>query len=508
MNLQEFARVLRTRWVTVVLTIIIAVLGAIAVNLFTTPLYQASTRLFVSTTAGASVTEIYQGNLFSQQRVKSYAELVTGETLAQRTIDKLGLDMSAGTLQAKVTATTEADTVLIDVAVLDESPLRARDIANTLSDEFVSLVRDLETPEKGGTPNARVVVEQRASLPHQPVVPKTARNLAVGLAFGTLLGVGLAVLRDMLDNTIKTQQTLETVTGTGVVGYIPLDKELRKTPAIAFDAENSGVAEAFRKLRTNLQFLAVDNPPRLIVITSSSPSEGKSTTAINIALALAEAEHNVLLIDGDMRRPRLAKYLDLVGSVGFSTVLSGGAPLAEVLQKTRFPRLTVLTAGPTPPNPSELLASMAAKNLLGEVRAQFDYVIVDTSPLLAVTDGAILAANADGALVVARFGHTKREQLTHAIGSLNDVGAAVLGAVFTMMPTRGGSAYSYNYYNYGQGYGDKDQNQGSGRESASGGLTGESAGKTSTAGKSAVNKHANKETGASHRAESGHASEN
>ena len=159
-------------------------------------------------------------------------------------------------------------------------------------------------------------------FPTHPVIPKTARNIAIGLALGVALGIGLAVLRDLLDNTVKDRQTLEEITGVGLVGSIPLDKERRKKPAISFDSDNSAIAEAFRKLRTNLQFLAVDNPPRVIVVTSSMPNEGKSTTAINIALALAEAEHNVVLVDGDLRRPRLDKYLDLVGSVGFSTVLS------------------------------------------------------------------------------------------------------------------------------------------------------------------------------------------
>jgi receptor protein-tyrosine kinase len=319
-----------------------------------------------------------------------------------------------------------------------------------LSDEFVVLVSELETPSAGVRPDARVVVEQRASIPTKPVLPNPLRNIAIGLALGVLLGIGLALLRDLLDNTIKSQQTLEEVTGTSVVGFIPLEKELRKVPAISFDTANSEAAEAFRKLRTNLQFLSVDNPPRLIVVASSTPSEGKSTTAINIALALAEAEHNVLLVDADLRRPVLHKYLDLVGQVGFSTVLSGAASLAEVLQKTKFPRLTVLTAGAIPPNPSELLGSLTAGKVLSELRGEFDYVIVDSAPLLAVTDSALLAANADGALVVTRFGKTTREQLAHGVADLNDVGATILGAVLTMMPTRGTDSYGYGYGKPGQ----------------------------------------------------------
>lgn len=448
MNLRDFGKLLRARWLVVVVTTLVAVLAAIAITLQTTPKYQASTRLFVSTSAGGdSLTDKYQGTLFSQQRVLSYTRLLMGETLAQRTIDKLGLNMRADELAKKVTATAPTDTVLIDVKVLDESPDRARDIANTLSDQFVVMARDLETPEDGSAPGARVVVEQRATASDTPVTPKKARNIAMGLGIGLLLGVGLAVVRELIDNSIKDQQVLEQVAGVGVVGSIPLDKECQKTPTISFDGNKTVIAEAFRKLRTNLQFLAVDSPPRVIVVTSSLESEGKSTTAINIALALAEAEHNVVIVDGDMRRPSLAKYLNVIGSVGLSTVLSGGISLSEAVQKTAFSGLSVLTSGPIPPNPSELLGSLAAEKVLRELRAQFDYVIVDSSPLLAVTDASILAASSDGVLLMARFGHTKREQLAHAVGNLTDVGASLLGAVLTMTPARGdGSYYGYTYY--------------------------------------------------------------
>lgn len=451
MKLQDLARVVRTRWLTIAAIALLTLLGATVATLMTTPKYQSSTRLFVSTASGASAAERFQGNRLSQERVLSYTELLKGQTIAQRTVDKLNLDMTADELRSKVKATAKVDTVLINVAVRDASPVRARDIANALSDEFVVMVKELETPGPGDRPDARVVVEQRASVPQAPVTPKKARNIALGLILGVTLGAAVAVLRDLLDNTVKDRETTEAITGVGIVGAIPLDKERRNQPAISFDRDNSAIAEAFRKLRTNLQFLSVDNPPRVIVILSSAPSEGKSTTAINVALALAEADKSVVLVDGDMRRPSLDKYLDLVGSVGFSTVLSGGAPLAEVLQDTKFPRLTVLAAGPTPPNPSELLGSQAAKKLLDDLRSQFDYVIIDSAPLLAVTDGAILATAADGALIMAKYGETKREQLAHAVGTLRDVGASLLGAVITLVPLRGTGtySYSYNYSNYG-----------------------------------------------------------
>jgi capsular exopolysaccharide synthesis family protein len=445
LNLQDFLKLLRTRWITVCVTVLVAVIGAGIVTLLTTPLYQASTRLFVSTAGGSTITDTYQGNRVSQERVISYSQLLTGRTLAQRTIDKLGLDTTSAELQAHVTASARPDTVLITVQVLDESPVQARDIANALSDEFVVLVRELETPEDGSAPDSRVVVEERASIPESPVVPKAMRNFAVGLICGALLGIGLAVVRDMLDNTVKSRESVEEITGHGLVGSIPLDKERRKQVAIAFDSDSSAIAEAFRKLRTNLKFLAVDNPPRVIVVTSSMPSEGKSTTAINLALALAEADNSVALVDGDLRRPAVAKYLGLVGSVGFSTVLSGQVELEDALQKGPNEGLTVLASGAIPPNPSELLGSLAAQDLLEELRKRFDYVVVDSSPLLAVTDAAVIAAHADGVLLIPRYGKTKREQLTHAVSALNDVGATILGAVMTIVPVRSNDAYSYNY---------------------------------------------------------------
>ena len=449
LTIQDFVRVLRARWVIVCITIAVAVLGAVAVTLLTTPLYQASTRLFVSTStdSGGDASQIYSGTLSSQQRVLSYTKLLTGETLAQRTVDKLHLNMTAEALQKKVKATAPPDTVLIDVSVLDPSPLKARDIADALSDEFVVMVRELETPPLGERPDARVVVEQHALPPTKPVIPKTTRDLALSVALGVLLGTGLAVLRDRLDNTVKDQRVLEGIAGAGLIANIPLDKERPGQPAITFADNRSASAEAFREVRTNLQFLEVDDPPRVLLVTSSLPNEGKTTTAINIALALAEAGHKVVLVDGDLRRPRVATYLDLIGQVGFSTVLAGRASLDEVLQATRFPGLTVLTSGATPPNPSELLGSLATKKLIIELRSRFDYVIVDSSPLLPVTDAAVLSSAVDGVLVIVRFSYTKSEHLSHAIGNLRNVGARILGTILAMTPARKNDPLYYGYYN-------------------------------------------------------------
>ncbi|MEO7079438.1 MAG: Wzz/FepE/Etk N-terminal domain-containing protein, partial [Rhodococcus sp. (in: high G+C Gram-positive bacteria)] len=357
MEIQDYLQILRTRWMIIVVTVAVAILGALAASLLTTPTYQSCSRVFVSTSGGSTVGESYQGNLFAQQRVASYSELVTGETLAARTIDELGLNITPAELAANVTATSTPDTVLLDTCVVDTNPGTARDIANSLGTQLTTLVRELETPEDGGAPASSVRVVEQAQESASPVSPKTTRNLALGAAVGLLLGIALAVLRDRLDNTIKTRKKLEAAANTALVGTIPYDKAFKESSIVSFGATHSVSAEGFRELRTNLQFLEVDHPPRVIVVTSAVPAEGKTTVAVNLALALAEAGHRVVLVEGDLRRPRVSKYLGLIGSVGLSTVLAGQADITDVLQPSSYEGLEVLASGPLPPNPSELLGS-------------------------------------------------------------------------------------------------------------------------------------------------------
>lgn len=447
MEISDYVRILRARWIVIVLTTVIAAAASLVFSLVSTPVYEACTRLYVSTgSSSSSVTEVYQGNLASQQRVASYTQLLGGESVAQRTIDSLGLSMSPSTLASKVRTTSSPDTVLIDTCVSDANPTTARDLANGIGATFVGFVDDLETPPGGGAALAKVSVVEPAQVPAGPVSPKTTRNLALGVAVGLLLGIALAVIRDRLDNTIKDRTALADLSGVPVVGVVPFDKTIKEEAALSFAESSSGTAEAFRELRTNLQFLEVDSPPRVIVVTSAVPAEGKTTTAVNLALVLAEAGHHVALIEGDLRRPRVSKYLGLVGSVGFSTVLSGQADVEEVLQPTKFHGVDVLASGPLPPNPSELLGSEAARTVMDTLRASFDYVVVDAPPLLPVTDASVITAHADGAIVVARHGHTKRDELTRALGNLTQVGAPILGVILTMAPSRGKRDYDYRHY--------------------------------------------------------------
>jgi receptor protein-tyrosine kinase len=439
LTVQDFARVLRSQWKMICGVIVLAVFAAFAYSVIITPHYQASTRLFVSTTSDGTNSQTYDGGLFAERRVLSYSELLMGEVLAQRTVDKLGLDMSAADLRDKVEATVPADTVLIDVTVVDSSAARARDIANTLADEFVVMAAELETPALGAAPNARVIVQQRAEMPDSPMSAKTTRLLAIAAAMGAVIGFAIAFIRDRMDDMVRSVDALEKVTGVGLLARIPFDAQRAKGPLTSFETDRSMVADAYRELRINLRFLEVTDGPKVLLVASCGPDDGRTTTAVNLALALAEANHTVAIVDADLRRPLIGPYLGLAGQVGFSTVLTGEASLQDALQDTHFPGLTAMAAGAVPPNPTELLESPATSDVLGELSRQFDYVIVD-SPSLLVTDAALLASRSQGVLVVARFGKTTRKQLIEAIHRLTRSGGPLIGAILTMAPPENRSA--------------------------------------------------------------------
>ncbi|MCZ4541785.1 polysaccharide biosynthesis tyrosine autokinase [Dietzia maris] len=277
--------------------------------------------------------------------------------------------------------------------------------------------------------------------------------MAIGLVLGLLAGIGIALLINAFDRRVKSAEQLESIAGKPVVGSIPFrkaeDKEKGAEHIVPFREGHSPAAESFRRLRTNLQFLNVDNPPRVFVLTSSVATEGKSETAINLSLALAESGNRVLLIEADLRRPLVVSYMSMPDKVGLTNILSGQAEFADVVQETRHDGVDLLACGPLPPNPSELLASDMARHLIDELRSKYDYVIIDSPPLLPVTDGALLARITDGALLVVRSHRTTADQVVQAVDNLAKADATLLGIVTVAnKPAKKGSAGYYDSYYY------------------------------------------------------------
>jgi capsular exopolysaccharide synthesis family protein len=453
-ELRDYIRILRKSWVMILLLALVAVAAASTVSILQTPKYSATSKVFVSTQSGGTTSELAQGNSFTVQRVKTYSDLVTTPIVLLPVIGTLELGIPADELAKRVTASAPLDTSIIDITVTDADPALAADIANATSQSLTAVVENIETPEADDAVSpVKLTRAQEATVPSVPVSPNVPLNIALGALVGLAIGVGLAVLRETLETRIRNERDVEQITDVPILGGIVFDPKARERPLIVQADPRSPRAESFRTLRTNLQYLDVGRTDRSFVITSSIESEGKSTTGANLAIALADAGSRVLLVDADLRRPKIADYMGLEGAVGLTDVLIGRAELQDVIQPWGRGQLFVLPAGHIPPNPSELLGSAPMAHLIVEFNRAFDVVIFDAPPLLPVTDAAILAKSVGGAIVVVAAGRTHKNQLSGAIAALDNVGASISGLVLTMLPTKGPDAYGYGRYGYGYGYG-------------------------------------------------------
>ncbi len=445
MDLHDYLLVIRKRWRAIAATTLATVAVAVLVTLWSPRVYEARTQLFVSTSGGSDSTQLLQGNTFTQQRVKSYSDLVTTPTVLDPVIAQLGLTTTADALGERITASVPLDTVLIDVLVDDRDPQQAARIADAVGRQFTTSVQDLERVSATAPSPVKVSVVRPASVPTTPVSPKPVRNVALGMVLGLLVGMGVAVLRDLLDTRIRTERDVKDATDQTLIGGILYDPDSTEHPLSVQADPHSPRSEAFRTLRTNLQFVDTASHRRSLTFTSTLPGEGKSTTTANLALTLAAAGSRVCLVEGDLRRPRLLRYLGLEGSVGLSNVIIGQAELADVLQPFGAGPLHVLGAGRIPPNPSELLGSEAMRSVVRQLEEMFDHVIIDAPPLLPVTDAAVLSTVTGGTVVVVGCGLVQREQLRRALASLETVGAPVLGLVANRVRTNGADADT-SYY--------------------------------------------------------------
>ena len=324
---------------------------------------------------------------------------------------------------------------------------------------------DITGPMK--TNNVRVL--ERAVVPGVPVRPRPLQSLMLGLLLGLGTGIGLAFAIEALDNTLKTQSDVEQLLGTPVLGLVPIigaaagadaaepSDHMRERDLGVFLDPKSVAAECCRSIRTNILFMSPDRPLKTIVVTSPSPQEGKTTTAINLSVTMAEAGGRVLIIDTDMRRPRLHRSFGVPNQTGISTVIVGKATLQEAIKRTDVPNLDILPCGPVPPNPSELIHTDRFGAVLAECGKIYDRIILDSPPTSAVTDPAVLGNLADGVILVIKAGETTRDAATHARRQLVTAKVRLVGVVVNAIdfsnPAYGYDYYYRNYYRYGYTYG-------------------------------------------------------
>lgn len=299
--------------------------------------------------------------------------------------------------------------------------------------------------------NVRVL--DRARPAGRPLRPKPVRNTALAVFLGLLAGVGLAFLAEKMDTSIVSQEQVEEVLGLsflGIIPRIPQTKDGALAELVVHHLPKSATAECLRAVRTNLLFMSPEKPLRTILVTSSGPQEGKTTTAASLAITMSGSGNKVLLVDGDMRRPRVHRIFGLPNTVGLSALILGEVGLADAVRPSGIPQLDVLPCGPIPPNPAELLHTAAFRRILEEVGTRYDRVIIDSPPVGVVADAVVVSTLVDGALVVLKAGATSRDLAAQGVKQLRDVNARVFGAVLNNLDLddqRYGQ-YSY-YYQYG-----------------------------------------------------------
>jgi capsular exopolysaccharide synthesis family protein len=458
MTPREYLDLFRERWRAMLAGLLLGVAVAVGVVQLSTPQYASTVTLFVSAGTSTDASAALDRNQLSVQRMQTYVQLATSEGIARDVAQSLDLDLTGDELVDKIVASAEPDTVLLTVTVTDADPTLAADIANVLADRFISSVDELEQPSAAqpeppvvaapgapvvsGDPVVSATVFEEATPSASPVSPRPLLTIALGALLGLLAGTALAVLRHVLAPSITNRRVLADVAGAPVLGVIDRYRGQSPPPLVVRDDPEAPGAEAFRRLRANLQ--SVDGhraAPKIVMLTSPSSGDGTVTALCDLACAIAETGQRVLVVEADLRRAEVADRFGVTQTVGLTNILARGARVEDVVQRADG-GVDVVTSGPIPPNPGPLLASSQMARLLTEVRPQYDVVLVGAAPVLPVADATVLAPLVDAVVLVVRLG-TPARRVEAARESLRVVSARVPGTVLTMAPDRAGRNERY-----------------------------------------------------------------
>lgn len=507
----DFRQPLSLFWHWAWLIVLVTLVAGAAAYIFSkrmTPYYQSSTTVLVNE-APATKTTDYSSVMMSEQLTSTYAQMMAKDPVLTQVISQLGIRMTLEDLKKLVTVTPVRDTQLIAVTVETTEAQLSADIANTMATVFSNQIREIQserfaqskatlegqlaetekqiaiyqtqageavTAEEKERLDSKVtqyreiysgllqsyesvrlseaqtvssVVQVETAKPAlKPIRPKALQNTLLAAVVGFLLAAGVIVARDALDDTIKTPEDILRKFKLPILGVINHQQNGEVEAPITLKEPRSPTAEAYRTLRTNISYASVDQPLRTLLITSSEPGEGKTTTLSNLAVAFAQDGKQVIVADCDMRHPRTHISFRLNNRKGMSTLFAQSSYVLDgSCQPSGVENLSVVTTGSLPPNPSELLGSKKMESILSAMEQNADVVLVDTPPALAVTDAAVLAPKVDGVLLVVRPGKTRARALSQTLEQMRQVGANVVGVVINDVVTHG-SAYSYRYKYY------------------------------------------------------------
>ena len=441
MELLELLGLARRNWVSLLLATAAGLGIAAAVSLMQPVLFRATSTGYVVAGSSESVSDAVIGKNLAADKAETYLPLVSSRSVAKAVADELAISSS----EVLLTGTNEG--VIFNVVATASSADLAREMADAGIRATSIAANQLETLTVSGASTGQTVVKivpvELALTPTSPVSPRWGLNLALGLALGILGGFGFVVLRRTVDRRVRVTADVEELTGAVALGVVPSDPELAGMPSL--NGRHTPAAEGLRKLRTNLRFVGVDKPLQSFVVTSANEGEGKSTIAANLAALLADSGRPTVLIDADMRRPRVATLFEMDNSVGLSQVLVGAADLPSSLIAVKD-NLDLLPSGQTPPNPSELVGSDRMRLLIREL-SKTRVVVIDAPPLLPVTDAALLSTGVDGALLVVGYGKTHKEHVALAARNIEEAGGRLLGFVLNQVPKKVAGAAAYGYGN-------------------------------------------------------------
>ena len=452
-DLRDFVRMIRRYWLGEAI-IVLATIGLVAGFTALQPrVYQSTATGLTQAATGESLSMAFAGESLAKSRAESYVRVAASDAVAKRAQEILGTDRSISDLLGHVSASLPADTAIIEITASANTPDGAAKLANAWITALSDQVRALESPEGSvGDPALAFVPLANARAPYFPSSPNIQTALVLAVLAGCALALVYALLRQHFDRRIRSVEQIERLLDAPVIGTVPASPALSDRRRViehtsgADSVQIFAISESLRELRTNLSYIDVDNPPKVIVVTSSIPGEGKSTLTANLADAIVSGSTNVVIIDCDLRRPMQSTLYDLRGGVGLTDVLSGRVALSDALQApTASTHLRVLGAGRVPPNPSELLGSRTMRELV-DALSGVATVILDAPPLLSVTDAAILGTIADGVVITVGAKQVTAEQLQKAYRSVTRVNGKVLGAVLNKIPPNGIDSHDYGYY--------------------------------------------------------------
>ncbi len=447
------------RWaVVVVLSALLAGLAAFGVSLALPPQYRATAQLFVAPAANPTVA--LQEVILGQNLAQSYVQLATAEVVLGPAMARVGLT-DLDEFRNRTNVAQVRDTFVINISFHSDDPARAAGTANAIAESFVARSGTIQSALQG-----TVSLWQPATLPTERESPRTTLNVLLGAFSGALIATFIIAAITYLDDRVTDFDRVR-----ARLGITPLEEvhrstapESKRAKLFVRDTPHSREAEAFRSLRTNISFASVDKRPRSILVTSALPTEGKSVVSANLALALAQEGTPTVLVDADLRRPSQHILFGIDPQAGLTGLITGLLPIEQLERFQVSERLMVIPSGPLPPNPAEMLSSERMSVLINGLvaLAPGQTVVIDTSPVLAVTDPIALSTKVDGCLLVIDSGRTNARAARRAVERLAGVNATILGAVLNKVST------AHDYYGYRDGYDARPPDRAAGLRSASG----------------------------------------